>query len=89
MVVLNTVELPFKLSDFNAVCIHLLTRAGPVFVELVDDQCRIFVHHKVFDTELDGYTESMETCFVFSGVVGGWEIYSENVSELMLGRRNE
>ena len=33
--------------------------------------------------------ESMETCLIFGGVVGGWKMYSENVSELILGRRNE
>ena len=35
------------------------------------------------------YMESMETCFIFGGVVGGQKVYSENVSELILGRRNE
>ena len=38
VVILDTVKLPFKLPYFGAVCIHLLTRAGLVFVELVDDQ---------------------------------------------------
>ena len=33
--------------------------------------------------------ESEETCFIFGGVVGGRKVYSENVSELILGRRNE
>ena len=69
--VLDTIELPFKLPDFGAICIHLLARAGLVFVELVDDQCGIPVHHEAFDAELDGYTESVETCFIFGGIVGG------------------
>ena len=89
VVVLDTVELPFNLSDFGAICIHLFTRAGPVCVELVDDQCEIPIHHEAFDAELDGYTESVETCFIFGGVVGGQKVYPENVSELILGRRNE
>ena len=89
MVVLDTVELPFKHSDFGAICIHLFTGAGPVFVELVDDQRGILVYHEAFDTELNGYTESMKICFVFGGVVGGQKMYSESVSELILGRRNE
>ena len=89
MVVLDTVELPFEFPDFGAICVHLLTGAGPIFVALVDDQRGVSVYHEAFNTELDSYTLSVETCFVFSGVVGGWEIYSENVSELMLGRRNE
>ena len=42
-----------------------------------------------FDAELDGYTESVETCFIFGGIVGGWKIYSESLSKLILGWRNE
>ena len=71
MVVLDTVEFSFKFPNFGAICIHLLARARPVFVKLVNDQCRITVHHEAFDAELDGYTESMETCFIFGGIVGG------------------
>ena len=89
VVVLDTVELPFKLPDFGAVCIHLLTRAGPVFAELVDDYRGVPIYHDAFNIELDGYTESVETCFIFGGVVGGWKMNSENVSELILGRCNE
>ena len=51
--------------------LHLLTGAGPVFVELVDDQCRVPIYHEAFDAELNGYTESVETCFIVGGVVGG------------------
>ena len=89
VVVLDTVELPFEFPDFGAICVHLLTGARPVFVELVDDQRGVPVYHKAFDAELNGYTKSVETCFVFDGVVGGWKMYSENISELILGRRNE
>jgi hypothetical protein len=56
---------------------------------MVDDHCRIPVHHEAFDTELDGYTKSVETCFIFGGVVGSWKVYPKNVSRLILGRRNE
>ena len=71
VVVLDIVELPFKLPDFGAVCIHLLTGVGPVFVELVADQRGVPLYHEAFDAELNGYTESVETRFIFSGVVGG------------------
>ena len=71
VVVLDTIEFPFKLHDFGAICIHLVTRAGPIFVELVDDQRGVPIYHEAFDAELNGYTESMETCFVFGGIVGG------------------
>ena len=70
MVVLDTIELPFEFPDFSTICVHLLTRAGPVFVELVDDQCGVSVYHEAFDAELDGYTESVETSFIFHGIVG-------------------
>ena len=89
VVVLDTVELPFEFPDFGAICIHLFTRIGPIFVELVDYQRRVPVYHEVFDTELDGYTESVETCFIFGGVVGGWKMDSKNILELVFGQRNE
>ena len=71
VVVLDTVELSFKLPDFGAICIHLLTGVGPIIVEMVDDQRRVPIYHEAFDTELNGYTESVETCLIFGGVVGG------------------
>ena len=89
VVVLNAVEFSFKLPNFGAICIHLLAGARPVFVKLVDDQRRVPVYHEAFDAELNGYTESMETCFIFGGVVGGWKMYSEDILELIFGRRNE
>jgi len=89
MVVLDTIELPLEFPNFGAICVHLLTGIGPIFVELVDDQCGVSVYHEAFDAELDGYTESVETCFIFGGVVGGWKMNSENISKLVLGRRNE
>ena len=89
VVVLDTEEFPFKLPDFGAICIHLVIGAGLVFVELVDDQCGVSIYHEAFDTKLDGYTKSVETCFVFDGIVGGWKMNSENISELVLGQSNE
>ena len=89
VVVLDTVELPFEFPDFGAICVHLLTGARPVFVELVDDQRRVSAHHEAFDAELDGYMESVETCFIFRGVVGGRKVYLEDIAELIFGRRNE
>ena len=71
VVVLDTVKLSFEFPNLGAVCIHLLTGAGPIFVELVDDQCGVPVYHEAFDAELNRYTESMETRFIFGGIVGG------------------
>ena len=71
VVVLNAVEFSFKHPDFAAICIHLLAGARLVFVKLVDDQRGVPVYHESFDAELNGYTESMETCFILGGVVGG------------------
>ena len=89
MVVLDTVEFPFNFSNFGAVCVHFLTRTGPILIELVDNQRGIPIYHEAFDAELDGYTETMETCFVFRSVVGGRKVYAENIPEFILGRRNE
>ena len=89
MVVLDTIEFSFKLPNFSAMCIHLLTGARPIFIELVDDQRRVLVYHDAFNAKLNGYTESMETCFIFGGVVGGQKMYPENVSELILCWRDE
>ena len=89
VVVLDAVKFSFNFPNFGAICIHLLAGARQVFVKLVDDQCRIPVHHEAFDAKLDGYTESVETCFIFGGVVGGWKMYSKNVSEFVFGRSNE
>ena len=89
VVVLDTVELSFEFPYLDTVCVHLLTGTGPIFVDLVDDQREVSVYHEAFDAELDGYTKSVETCFIFRGVVGGWKMNSENVSELVLGWHNE
>ena len=79
-------RISLQASCFGAICIHLLTGAGPVFIELVDDQRGVPVYHDAFNAELNVYTESVETCFIFGGIVGGRKMYPENVSELILGR---
>jgi hypothetical protein len=89
VVVLNTVKLSFEFPDLGVVCVHLLTGIGPIFVDLVDDQCRVSIYHEAFDAELDGYTKSMETCFILHGVVGSWKMNSEDVTELVLSWSNE
>ena len=89
VVILNAIEFSFELSDFTAVSIHLIAGTGPVFVELVDDQHGISIYHEAFDAKLDGYTEFVETCFILGGVVGDQKVYLENISKLILGRRNE
>ena len=89
VVILDTVKLSFEFPDLGVVCVHLLTGTGSIFVELVDDQRGVSVYHEVFDTELDSYMESMETSFILRGVVGGWKMNSEDVSEVFLGQSNE
>ena len=89
VVVLDTVELPFEFPNLSAVRVHLLTGIGPIFVDLVDDQRGVSVYHEAFDTELDGYTKSMETCFILRGVVGGWKMNWEDITELVLSWSNE
>ncbi|XP_066361293.1 uncharacterized protein [Miscanthus floridulus] len=62
---------------------------GPILIELVDNQRRIPIYHEAFDAELDGYTETIETCFVLRGIVGGRKMYTENISEFVLCRCDE
>ena len=71
VVVLDAVEFSFKLPDFGAIYIHLLAGARPVFIELVDDQREVPIYHDAFDAEFNSYTESMKTCLIFGGIVGG------------------
>ena len=89
MVLFDTIELPFEFPDLGAVCVHLLTRTGPIFVDLVDDQHGVSIYHEAFDAELDGYMKPVETCFIFHGVVGSWEMNLEDISELVLSRSNK
>ena len=89
MVVLDAVEFSFKFPGFGAICIHLLAGARPVFVKLVDDQRGVLVYHEAFDAELNGYTESVETCFILRGVVGSLKMNSEDVTELVISWSNE
>ena len=70
VVVLDTVELPFEFPNLGAIRVHVLTRTGPIFVDLVDDQRGIFIYHETFDAKLNSYSKSMETCFIVRGVVG-------------------
>ena len=56
------------------VSVHLLVGAIPVFVELIDHECRVAVHLEAFNAELDSYTETVKCRFVFSGIVGCWEV---------------
>ena len=56
---------------------------------MVDNQRGIPVYHEAFDAELDSYTETMETCFVFRGIVGGRKMYAKNISEFILGQHDE
>ena len=69
MVILDAIEFSFELPNFGAICVHLLTGARPIFVELVDDQRGVSVYHEAFDAELYSYTKFMETCFLFHDVV--------------------
>ena len=89
VVVLDTIKLSFEFPDPGAVCVHLLTGIGPIFVDLVDDQRGVSIYHEAFDAKLNGYTKSVETCFIFDDIVGGRKVYLENVSKLILGRCNE
>ena len=79
--VINAIELSFEFPNLCTVSIHLLAGTGLVFVEQVDNQGRITINHEVLDTELNSYTEAVETCFIFRGVVGDREMYAKNILE--------
>jgi hypothetical protein len=59
VMVLDTVELAFKLPLLDAVGVHLLVAAVPIFVELINHERGVAVHHEAFNAELYGYTETM------------------------------
>ena len=52
MMVLDSVELVFKFPYRRVVSVHLLIGAAPIFVELVDYECRVAVHHEALNAEL-------------------------------------
>jgi hypothetical protein len=48
-----------ELPHLSAVSVHLLTGAASIFIELVDYECRVTVHHEAFKAELYSYMETM------------------------------
>jgi len=83
VVVFDTVELALQLSDFQAVSIHLVTSTRPIFVDLINDKRGVAVYQEAFNAKFDGNMETMETSFVFGGVIGGWKMNSEDISEVI------
>jgi len=63
--------------------IHLATGIRPIFVGLINDQCGVTIYQEAFNAKFDGNTETMETSFVLSGVIGGWKMNSEDISEVI------
>ena len=57
MMVLDTIEFAFKFPYLGAVGVHLLAGAITIFVDLVDYERGVTVHHDVFNAELYGYTK--------------------------------
>ena len=39
--------------------------------------------------KFDGNTETMETSFILGGIIGGWKMNSEDITEVILGWRNK
>ena len=71
MVVFNIVEFSLQLFDFRAVSTHLVTGTRPIFVDLINDQCRVTVYQEAFNAKFDGNMETMETSFVNGGIIRG------------------
>jgi hypothetical protein len=59
MMVLDIVELAFKLPHLGLLSIHLLVGAVSIFIEMVDHKCGVIEHHEVFNTELYGYADTV------------------------------
>ena len=89
MVVFNNVELALQLSDFHAVSIHLGTSTRPIFVDLINDKRGATVYQEAFNTKFDSNVETMETRFVLGGIIGGWKMNLEDISEVIPGWRNK
>ena len=70
MVVFNTVEFTLQLFDFRAVSVHLITGTRPILVDLINDKHGVAVYQEAFNTKFNSNTETMETSFVLSGVIG-------------------
>ena len=88
-VILDAIKFSFEFPNLRTISVHLFVGARPIFIDLVNDQGRITEYQKVLDVELGGDVKTVETCFVFGGVVGGQKMYSEDVSEIILGWRNK
>ena len=45
--ILDAIEFSFQFSDLNVLSVHILASAGPVLVDLVDDQGKIAEHYDI------------------------------------------
>ena len=89
MIVFNSVELIFEFPYRRVVSVHLLVGIALVFVELIDDECGVTVHHEVFDAKLHVYTESMQCHLILCGIVGCPKVDPKDVAKLVPGWRYE
>ena len=60
-----------------------VTGIGPIFVDLINDKRKVAIYQEAFNAELNGNAETMETSFVLGGVIGGWKMNSEDISEVI------
>ena len=89
VVVFNTIELALQLSYFRAVSIHLVTSTRPIFVDLINDKRGVAVYQEAFNTKFDSNAETMETSFILGGIIGGWKMNSEDISDVIPRWRNK
>jgi hypothetical protein len=81
--VFDTIELAFELPHLSTVSVHLLAGATPIFIELVDYECRVVIHHESFNAKLYGYTKTMQCRLILCGIVGGPEVNLKDVAKLV------
>ena len=68
MMVLDSIKLVFEFPYHRVLSVHLLIGAAPVFVELVDYECRVAIHHEAFNTKLYVYTEIVQCRLVLHDI---------------------
>jgi hypothetical protein len=83
MMVFHTIELAFELPHLNAVSVHFLAGAAPIFIELVDYECGVAVHHEAFNTKVYSYTETMQCRLILHGIVGGPEVDPKDIVKVV------
>jgi hypothetical protein len=86
VVVLEAVEIVLWLAELLTVH-HLLIKARPFFISLVDYQQQVSQNLQSLNVEWCGDLETMKKCFILGCIVGCWKIHLQNIFEIFSLRR--